>query len=209
MRRCSAGLRRGSRFLHARAPARLVAPDRGGCTSFITPAAAPSARAAGAARSQPAPAQPAISGLRPLHQNSWPRSAASAAPPARRASLSSFEGRFVLLVTLALEGGVERFVAERCRQIRAQGLFPLVLSRWRQKTRAVVNCGPMRSMLPNLQYDIPEDLPELTALFAACASRRSRFSIFCTLMHASSTRCARCPFPTTSSFTTMRGSVHA
>ena len=41
--------------------------------------------------------------------------------------LAALEGRFVLIVTLALEGGVERFVTERKQQIREQGLVPLVL----------------------------------------------------------------------------------
>lgn len=41
--------------------------------------------------------------------------------------IASFGARFVLLITLALPGGVDRAVAERCRQLRARGLYPLVL----------------------------------------------------------------------------------
>jgi hypothetical protein len=37
--------------------------------------------------------------------------------------LSAFAGRFVLLVTLALTGGVDRFVTERCRSLRARACF--------------------------------------------------------------------------------------
>ena len=78
--------------------------------------------------------------------------------------LSAFQGRFVLIVTLAMTGGVERFVTERCRILRGQGFFPLLL-------RPVEAGNPRRCQLstdaidvPNLRYDIPKELPALTAL---------------------------------------------
>jgi GT2 family glycosyltransferase len=73
-------------------------------------------------------------------------------------------GRNVLIVTLALGGGVDRFVKERCRLLRALGLTPILL-------RA---CGPDDTRgcelvvddpaLPNLRYDIPEDMRAIEAL---------------------------------------------
>ena len=66
----------------------------------------------------------------------------------------------MLLLTPALPGGVERFVNERCAQIRARGLFPLLLkprSGRRQPLRIVDRCDDA----PNLRYDIPADLAAL------------------------------------------------
>jgi GT2 family glycosyltransferase len=81
--------------------------------------------------------------------------------------LSGFEGRFVLLVTLGLAGGVDRFVTERCRNLRGQGLFPLLL-------RPAAGGNVRRCELwtdaievPNLHYDIPADLSALTAILGA------------------------------------------
>jgi GT2 family glycosyltransferase len=78
--------------------------------------------------------------------------------------LSGFQGRFVLLVTLALTGGVARFVGERCRMIRGQGLFPLVLRP--HEAGGTRGCELWTDALdaPNLQYDIPSDLAALTAV---------------------------------------------
>ena len=72
--------------------------------------------------------------------------------------LLAFDGRFVLLVTLALSGGVDRFVTERCRSMRAQGLYPLVL-----RPTAGGNAGRCELWtdaleLPNLRYDVAEEL---------------------------------------------------
>ena len=78
--------------------------------------------------------------------------------------LSAFQGRFVLLVTLAMTGGVERFVAERCRELRAQGLFPLLLkpSAEGNARRCVLWTDAME--LPNLHFNIPKDLDALSSL---------------------------------------------
>jgi GT2 family glycosyltransferase len=78
--------------------------------------------------------------------------------------LSAFDGRFVLLVTLALTGGVDRFVAERCRNLRAQGLFPLVLRAAEADNARRCEVWTDAMELPNLQYDIPAELSALTAL---------------------------------------------
>jgi GT2 family glycosyltransferase/glycosyltransferase involved in cell wall biosynthesis len=78
--------------------------------------------------------------------------------------LIALGGRFVLVVTLALTGGVDRYVTERCRGIRAQALQPLVL-------RPTAAGKPGRCELwtdavdvPNLQFDIPRDLNALRKL---------------------------------------------
>jgi GT2 family glycosyltransferase/glycosyltransferase involved in cell wall biosynthesis len=81
--------------------------------------------------------------------------------------LSAFDGRFVLLVTLALSGGVERFVTERCRALRAQALFPLVL-----KAAAAGDTGRCTLTtealdVPNLTYEIPAELGDLSGLLGS------------------------------------------
>ncbi len=75
--------------------------------------------------------------------------------------LTSFEGRFVLLVTLALEGGVERFVTERGRQIRERGLYPLVLKPHKPGDARRCELSTDAIDAPNLRYTIPAELPEL------------------------------------------------
>jgi GT2 family glycosyltransferase len=77
---------------------------------------------------------------------------------------SAFQGRFVLLVTLAMTGGVERFVAERCRALRAQGLFPLLLRPSAEGNTRRCELWTDAMELPNLRYDIPRDLGALSAL---------------------------------------------
>ena len=66
-----------------------------------------------------------------------------------------------MLVTLALEGGVERFVTERGRQIREQGLFPLVLKPRKPGDANLCELSTDAIDAPNLRYQIPADLPEL------------------------------------------------
>lgn len=78
--------------------------------------------------------------------------------------LSSFDGRFVLLVTLALEGGVERFVAERSLQIRSRGLFAIVLKAHKPGDASVCELSTDAIDAPNLRYEIPMDLPELASI---------------------------------------------
>jgi GT2 family glycosyltransferase len=78
--------------------------------------------------------------------------------------LSAFQGRFVLLVTLSMTGGVERFVAERCRDLRAQGFLPLMLRPAESGNARRCELSTDAMELPNLQYDIPKDLNALSAL---------------------------------------------
>jgi GT2 family glycosyltransferase/glycosyltransferase involved in cell wall biosynthesis len=81
--------------------------------------------------------------------------------------LSSLNGRFVLLVTLAMVGGVDRFVAERCLKLRAQGLYPLVLRPARAGDSRRCELWTDALALPNLRYDIPAELAALTALLGS------------------------------------------
>jgi GT2 family glycosyltransferase len=78
--------------------------------------------------------------------------------------LAAFDGRFVLLLTLALEGGVARFVAERGHEVRAQGLIPLLLKPRKAGDSTSCELATEALDVPNLHYDIPEDLAALGAL---------------------------------------------
>jgi GT2 family glycosyltransferase len=81
--------------------------------------------------------------------------------------LQLLDGRFALLVTLGLPGGVDRFVADRGRALRADGLIPLVLrpheARDSRKCRLTLDALEA----PNLKYDIPADLDALEALLSS------------------------------------------
>ena len=81
--------------------------------------------------------------------------------------LSAFQGRFVLIVTLAMTGGVVRFVDERCRALRAQGFFPLLLRPVEAGNTRRCELWTDAIDVPNLQYDIPKELESLTALLGA------------------------------------------
>jgi GT2 family glycosyltransferase len=78
--------------------------------------------------------------------------------------LFDFAGQFLLVLTLALTGGVERFVNERSRRLRARGLHALVLrpAAANDARHCVLQSDAL--VLPNLRYDIPEELPALDAL---------------------------------------------
>jgi GT2 family glycosyltransferase/glycosyltransferase involved in cell wall biosynthesis len=78
--------------------------------------------------------------------------------------LAAFEGKFVLLVTLALAGGVSRFVDERCRGLREQGLWPLILRPAQAGNARRCELWTDALTAPNLRYNIPAELPGLTAL---------------------------------------------
>jgi GT2 family glycosyltransferase len=82
--------------------------------------------------------------------------------------------RYALLVTLNLQGGVATAVAERCRQLRAQGLRPLVL---KPQGAPEAESRPPGSPLPcrltaddeslaDLLYEMPAELPLLGRLLA-------------------------------------------
>jgi len=78
--------------------------------------------------------------------------------------LGAFDGRFVLLVTLKLAGGVDRYVGERCRRAREQGLHPLVLRPVKAGDRTRCELWTDALDVPNLIYDIPADLRALKSL---------------------------------------------
>jgi GT2 family glycosyltransferase len=81
--------------------------------------------------------------------------------------LTAFDGRFVLIVTLALSGGVDRFVAGRCRDLRAEGYSPLVLRPAEAGSARRCELWTDALEVPNLRYDIPAELPAVTALLRA------------------------------------------
>jgi glycosyltransferase involved in cell wall biosynthesis len=78
--------------------------------------------------------------------------------------LSAVDGRWVLIVTLALTGGVDRFVAERCRSLRARNLSPLVLRPAAAGDARRCELWTDAIDAPHLRYDVPADLPELVAV---------------------------------------------
>ncbi len=70
-------------------------------------------------------------------------------------------GRVVLLMTLALNGGVARFVAERCRELRARGFVPVLLRPTKRLDRRQCELSTEAVDVPNLRYEIPADLDGL------------------------------------------------
>ncbi|MGA2189915.1 MAG: glycosyltransferase [Steroidobacteraceae bacterium] len=74
------------------------------------------------------------------------------------------EKKFVLLVTLALGGGVQRFVDERCREIRAQGFLPLLLRPYKPNDSRRCELWTDAIDAPSLRYEIPSDLAALGTL---------------------------------------------
>jgi GT2 family glycosyltransferase len=95
--------------------------------------------------------------------------------PARRRldeqRLSALDGRFVLIVTLSLPGGVDHFVKQRCRTLRAQGLVPLVLRPIRadDSSQCSLWTDALEGGTPSLQYNIPGELSELTRMLQSVA----------------------------------------
>jgi glycosyltransferase involved in cell wall biosynthesis len=78
--------------------------------------------------------------------------------------LAGLEANFVLLLTLALTGGVDRFVAERCRDLRARGLVPLILRPAQAGNTRRCELWTDALDAPNLTYEVPTELGVLTAL---------------------------------------------
>lgn len=78
-------------------------------------------------------------------------------------SLESKPDRFALLVTLALGGGVDRFVADRLPTLRAQGLTPLVLAPSTADSRSCsLHCDG--DSLYSLRYEGAAELKQLNTL---------------------------------------------
>lgn len=73
-------------------------------------------------------------------------------------------GRLVLLVTLAMTGGVQRFVAERCRDIAARGLTPLLLRPSKLGDPASCELWTDTIDVPDLRYEIPSEIGRLRGL---------------------------------------------
>jgi GT2 family glycosyltransferase len=72
----------------------------------------------------------------------------------------------VLLVTLQLPGGVERFVQERCARLRAQGLSPLIVQPEESSPSVCCTLGGDAGAYRDLRYDCPDDLPAFRVLLA-------------------------------------------
>ena len=89
----------------------------------------------------------------------------------------------MLVVTLAMSGGVERFVTERCRAIREQGLFPCCSGP--QIAGDARSCELWTDVIevPNLRFEIPGELAALKSLLlVSFASPRLRSSTSCISM---------------------------
>lgn len=95
--------------------------------------------------------------------------------PCRRrldeARLTEAGGKHVLLVTLALDGGVATALEERRRELRTKGLLPVILkpegdraSKDRQGRSPRCRLVAEDESLGDLLYDLPGDLPLLRAL---------------------------------------------
>jgi GT2 family glycosyltransferase len=78
--------------------------------------------------------------------------------------LMGLKGRLALMVTLALTGGVDRFVNERSRIFRRQGLIPLLLRPVAPGHTRRCELWTEVIDLPNLRYDIPTSLDSLSTV---------------------------------------------
>ena len=71
---------------------------------------------------------------------------------------------FVLLVTPALTGGVQRFNAERMNDIRSRGFVPLVLRPYKPGDARRCELSTDAIDAPNLRYEIPSELDSLAEM---------------------------------------------
>lgn len=83
----------------------------------------------------------------------------------------------VLLVTLGLGGGVERYVTERCEQLKAQGKFPLILRPHKTSPDACALWNT-ETGLQHLHFRIPDELPRLRTLLASLPLQSIEFNHF-------------------------------
>ena len=72
----------------------------------------------------------------------------------------------VLLVTLRLPGGVERFVRQRCARLRARGVSPLLIQPDESSLSVCCALGDDAGAYRSLRYDCPGDLASFRALLA-------------------------------------------
>ena len=86
--------------------------------------------------------------------------------------------RMVLIVTLALTGGVDRFVTERCAKLRLQGLLPLLLRPAAPGKRTRCGLSTADTALPNLVYEVPSDIAPLRDLLQALPLERVEIQHF-------------------------------
>lgn len=86
--------------------------------------------------------------------------------------------RVVLVVTLALTGGVDRFVDERCKSLQGQGILPLLLRPAAPGDRQRCELSAPNNAFPNLGYDIPTELPRLRDLLRALPIERVEIQHF-------------------------------
>jgi GT2 family glycosyltransferase len=80
------------------------------------------------------------------------------------ARLRSFQGRMVLIMTVARTGGIDRIIAERCRQIRLEGRLPLILRPLTidDADACVLRCEEMG--FADLHFENNRELPSLVKL---------------------------------------------
>ncbi|MFO0996669.1 MAG: glycosyltransferase [Alphaproteobacteria bacterium] len=94
--------------------------------------------------------------------------AANPVAPFRRrldeAMLKTGAGQYVVLVSLALTGGVDRFVRERCATLRREGFTPILVQPTEEGPGSCVLTT--RDGVPNdLRYRIPEEIADIESLF--------------------------------------------
>jgi GT2 family glycosyltransferase len=81
------------------------------------------------------------------------------------ARFKSVERRYVVILTLALPGGVARFVEERCDQLRDQGLTPIVVKPFGRGEILLDANG----VTDALRYRVPAEIGAVRRLFSAIA----------------------------------------
>ena len=84
----------------------------------------------------------------------------------------------VLIVTLALTGGVDRFVKAHCEALRQQGKLPLLLRPAAAGDRRRCELSTSDAELPNLTYTIPSELQPLRNLLRAMPIDRAEIQHF-------------------------------
>jgi GT2 family glycosyltransferase len=82
--------------------------------------------------------------------------------------LTALGANFVLLVTLALTGGVDHYVKQRCEAIRSRGQIPLVLRPIQagDSSRCMISTEVPNFSTPNLLFNIPRELAALERLLS-------------------------------------------
>ncbi len=81
--------------------------------------------------------------------------------------LRAFDTKIDLIVTLALSGGVDRFVSQRCRQIRAEGRMPLILQPAKLADMDECIIRSDEPLFTYLRFDVPEELSLLRGLLGS------------------------------------------